>query len=112
MTKYLLTLLAMILKSSFSLRGAFLLQALFMALNNLLFFVVWWVLFERFDDIRGYRLQDMLVLYGVCCAGFGLAMLLFGGLRELAARIADGELDGLLTQPKGVLLRALMSRSW
>ncbi|HEX6241873.1 MAG TPA: ABC-2 family transporter protein [Polyangiales bacterium] len=112
MAKYLLTLLWMVLKSSVSLRGAFLLQALFMALNNLLFFVVWWVLFERFEQIRGYRMPDMLLLYGVSCAGFGLAVLVCGGLRELAARISDGELDGLLTQPKSVLLRALMSRSW
>ena len=112
MARYVLTLLVMILKSSASLRGAFLLQAVFMAVNNLLYFVVWWVLFERFDQVRGYRMHDMLLLDGVCCIGFGLAVLVCGGLRELAAQIADGELDGLLTQPKSVLLRALMSRSW
>jgi ABC-2 type transport system permease protein len=109
--RFVLALVGMIFKSSVALRAAFLLQAAFMALNNLLFFTVWWVLFQRFEQIRGYRLEDMLVLYGVCCGGFGLAMLLCGGLRELAARITEGELDSLLSQPKGVLLRVLMSRS-
>lgn len=99
------------LQESVSRRGAFLLQALFMALNNVLFFSTWWLLFARFDSIKGYRLDDMLVLFGFSAAGFGLGVTLCGGGLELARTIADGELDAFLAQPKSVLLRAIASRS-
>jgi ABC-2 type transport system permease protein len=104
-------LFATSLKASLALRGAFLLQALLMALNNLLFFSTWWILFSHFDSIRGFRLHDMLALFGITAAGFGLAVVLCGGMLELARAIADGELDALLAQPKNVLLRAVASRS-
>jgi ABC-2 type transport system permease protein len=99
------------LQESASRRVAFLLQASFMALNNVLFFSTWWLLFARFEEIRGYRLPDMLTLFGISAAGFGLGVALCGGALELARTIADGELDALLTQPKSVLLRAVASRS-
>ena len=35
-----------------------------MALDNVLFFSTWWLLFARFETIRGYRLPDMLALFG------------------------------------------------
>lgn len=111
MLRFPLALFGMVLRTSVALRGAFLLQAGFMALNNLLFFGLWWILYQRFGQIRGYRLPDMLTLYGVACCGFGLAVVVCGGLRDIAAKIADGDLDVLLTQPKSVLLRVLVSRS-
>lgn len=104
-------LFATSLKASLALRGAFLLQALFMLINNLMFFSTWWILFRRFDSIRGYRLHDMLALFGITASGFGLAVVLCGGMLELARAISDGELDALLAQPKNVLVRAIASRS-
>ncbi len=99
------------LKSAMSLRGSFLLQTTFMILNNLTFFVFWWVLFERVPTIGGYRLEDMAALFGLSTAGFGLGQALFGGVRHLARFIDEGELDSLLTQPKPTLLYALGMRS-
>jgi ABC-2 type transport system permease protein len=42
---------------------------------------------------------------------FGLAMIFAGGVREMARKIGDGELDSLLTQPQSPLLTLLGSRS-
>lgn len=104
-------LLATNLAASFALRGAFWLQAGLMALNNLMFFCFWWVLFTRFDEIRGWAVGDVAVLFGVAAAGYGTTAVLFGGMHDLARQIDDGELDPLLTQPKSVLLQALASRT-
>jgi ABC-2 type transport system permease protein len=104
-------LLTMSLRASVALRGAFLLQVGLMALNNLFFFTTWWLLFQRFDQIRGWRMPDMLALYGVSATGFGLAAVTCGGMFELARAISEGELDTLLNQPRSVLLRAIASRS-
>ena len=46
-------------------RGAFAIQALFMMLNNVVFFVFWWVLFRNVPEVRGWRLSDVEVLFGI-----------------------------------------------
>jgi ABC-2 type transport system permease protein len=104
-------LLATNLRASLALRGAFWLQAAFMIGNNLAFFALWGILFARFREIGGWKLGDMLILYGVVAGGYGLSVVFFGGTRSLARAIVDGELDPLLVQPKPVLLQALGSTS-
>ena len=99
------------LRASFALRAAFWMQAGFMALNNVLFFTIWWILFERFEEIRGWRVEDMAALYGIAAAGYGVAAVLAGGLHELSRRIDQGDLDAILTQPKSVLVQAVASRT-
>jgi len=104
-------LLATNWKAALALRGAFWAQVAGMALNNLLFFTMWWIFFDRFEEIRGWRVGDMLALFGVVAAGFGSSVVVAGGVRDLARTIVEGELDALLTQPKNVLHHALGSRS-
>lgn len=104
-------LIAMNIKASFALRGAFWLQFGFMIVNNLIFFTVWFIFFNRFDEIRGWRLGDMAVLYGVAAAAFGLAVIFAAGVRDLARMIVEGDLDPYLTQPKPVLLHAVGSKT-
>jgi ABC-2 type transport system permease protein len=104
-------LVAMNLRSSLALRGAFWLQAAFMVLNNLAFFAIWWLLFERFPEIGGWRLHDVLTLFGVVASGYGTSVVFAGGVRDLARSISEGELDSSLVQPKPVLLHLLASRT-
>jgi viologen exporter family transport system permease protein len=99
------------LRAGLALRTAFVLQALFMVLNNLVFFVFWWVLLRRVPEVRGWRLADLEVLFGTTATSFGLVVAVTGGVRHLARAIDDGELDTLLTQPKPTLLYALGMRS-
>lgn len=108
---FFLSLLSMSVRSSMALRAAFLLQVALMAINNVCFFATWWILFQRYDQIHGWRLPDMAALYGVSAAGFGIAVVACGGIYELGRMVHEGELDSLLAQPKSVLLRAIASRS-
>src|SRR4030095_209154 len=95
------------MKSAVALRGAFLMQTFFMALNNFTFFVFWWALMRRVTTLRGWGLGDIQVLFGVVAAAGGLAVSLAGGVRHLGRFIDDGHLDTLLTQPKSVLVYAI-----
>jgi ABC-2 type transport system permease protein len=99
------------LKATLALRGAFVVQVVFMALNNFTFFVFWWALMAHVPSIRGWRLGDIALLYGIVAVGFGLAVSLAGGVRHLGRFIEDGDLDTLLTQPRPVLVYALGLRS-
>lgn len=104
-------LLATNLKATLALRGAFVMQVVFMALNNLTFFVFWWALMERVPVIRGWRLVDVQLLFGLVAAAFGLTITVAGGVWHLGRTIEDGDLDTLLTQPRSVLVYALGMRS-
>jgi ABC-2 type transport system permease protein len=52
-----------------------------------------------------------MCLFGVSATGFGIAVILAGGLFDLARKVHDGELDTWLTQPKSVIVQALGSRT-
>lgn len=108
---FLLALVRSNLKGSFALRGAFWASLGFMALNNVLFFSVWWIFFARFEEVRGWRLPDIAALYGLVAASFGITVVVFGGVRDLARTIHAAELDAILVQPKSPLLQALASNS-
>jgi viologen exporter family transport system permease protein len=104
-------LVATNLKAALALRGAFVIQVVFMALNNLTFFVFWWALMGRVTTIRGWRLGDIQMLFGLVAAAFGLTITVAGGVRHLARFIEDGDLDTLLTRPRSVLVHAIGMRS-
>ena len=99
------------LRATLALRGAFWFAVVMMLLNNLLYFSIWWIFFDRFEEVRGWRFGDMAALFGVVATGFGCAIVFTGGVRELGRYIIEGELDGFLTQPKPPLLHALGSQS-
>jgi ABC-2 type transport system permease protein len=99
------------LKAALALRSAFVIQVVFMALNNLTFFVFWWALMGRVTTIRGWHLGDIQVLFGLVAAAFGLTITLAGGVRHLGRFIEDGDLDTLLTRPRSVLVHALGMRA-
>jgi ABC-2 type transport system permease protein len=100
-------LLAMNLKASLAERGAFALQVLFMMLNNVTYFVFWWALMHRVPSLRGWRIGDIQVLYGIVATGFGVAVVFGGGVKELGRYVNEAMLDTLLTQPRPVLPYAL-----
>ena len=89
-------LLGINIKASFALRGAFWMQAGFMAANNLLYFTFWWIFFDRFEEIRGWRLNDVAALFGIAAAAYGIAVVFAGGVRDLARQIIDGEIEAQL----------------
>ena len=108
--RFVLGLVATNLKAALALRTTFAMQVGFMLLNNLLFFVFWWVMFQRFEHIRGWRIDDVAVLFGVSAAGYGVAVVIAGGVRDMARRISEGELDPMLTLPRSVLVQAAAAR--
>lgn len=92
-------------------RVSFLLQFLGMMLNNATFLVFWTVLMEHTGSIGGWGFQDVLFLWALSPAAFGLAHVIFGNVRQIGALILQGDLDVYLLQPKDPLIHALISRT-
>lgn len=98
------------LLSAMEYRAAFLSQAIGMMVNDFMYFVIWIIFFDRFNDVRGWQLSDMFVTYGVLASSFGLVSLLFGNAFNLSEIITKGRLDYYLSFPRPVLLHAVASR--
>ncbi len=99
------------LLSAMEYRVSFVTLILGMILNNVIYFVFWLLFFDRFEEVRGWTLPDMIRLFAVVATGLGLALVLFGNCNRIARIIAAGELDAYLSLPRPVLLHVLASRS-
>lgn len=105
-----LSLLATSFRSGCARRIAFLLSAGMMVANNILFFVTWWIIYQRVPTIGGWAYEDMQLLWALSTTSFGLTVTLFGGVRRIAHDIADGALDPYLLKPRDVLFQLACSR--
>lgn len=108
---FLLTLWKANLIAAMEYRVAFITQVVGMMLNNAVYFIFWVIFFDRFGEIRGWGLQEMLVLFGIVATSFGLGVYLFGNVLSLSELVAGGRLDYYLSLPRPVLLHVLASRS-
>jgi ABC-2 type transport system permease protein len=109
--KFLLALWKANLLAAMEYRAAFISQVLGMMLNNAVYFIFWVLFFDRFQNVRGWGLSEIFLLFGVVATSFGLTAYLFGNAMDLANVIANGRLDYYLSLPRPVLLHVLASRS-
>ncbi|NQT59367.1 MAG: ABC-2 family transporter protein [Bacteroidetes bacterium] len=98
------------LKSGMEYRTAFITQIFGMILNNASFIVFWAILYARIDDIKGYGFREIMFLWALAAAGFGLCQILLGNWSHISKIIYQGELDVYLLQPRSVLPGLLISR--
>lgn len=108
---FFISLLATSIRGSITMRGAFILEAILMIMNNIIFFSIWFIFFKQFQEIAGWKIDDMIVLVAVGTGGYGLMQLCCGGIKGLSKTIATGDLDSFMTQPKNILLHVIGSKS-
>jgi len=92
-------------------KASFLTQTAFMILNDILLLFLWWVLLHSFQDIGGWGMDEIWLMYGLSAGGYGLTAMLFGNVFKLSHIISEGQLDYYLALPKNVLLHTLASRT-
>lgn len=95
-----------------SIAAGFWLQMFFMILNNVIFWVIWLIFFRTFDNINGWRLQEVTLMYATTQLAWGIKVVFFGGSRNLAQAINDGDLDRFLLQPRNPLVHMAFTRSF
>lgn len=87
----------------------FLTNILFMVLNNATFLVQWMILFRLKEDIGGYTMDEIMLLWGLTASSYGLSHILFAKAFSLSDLIINGKLDSYLVMPKNVLLSVITS---
>ena len=81
----------------------------FMIMNNACFIVQWVILYSLKEDVGGYTLKEVLLLWGLAASTFGLSRFFFKEAFNLTEIINDGKLDVYLIQPKNILLSCITS---
>ena len=81
----------------------------FMVVNNATFIIQWVILLRLKEDIGGYGMKEIMLLWGLAASTFGLSRVLFARAFSLPDLIVNGKLDSYLVQPKNVLLGVLTS---
>jgi ABC-2 type transport system permease protein len=103
--------IAAAIRTSLMDRTNFILNSLGMVVNDVFFLLLWYMFFAGFRRVGSWGLHDVALLLGITMATVAISGVFFGGYRDMAATILRGELDALLTQPKGVLARLLARES-
>lgn len=90
-------------------KTTFLTNVIFMILNDASFIIQWLVLFSINDNIGGYGLKDIYLLWGMAGLTYGVAHFFFEKAFDLANVIMEGKMDAYLVIPKSPLLMVITS---
>ena len=92
-------------------KATFLTNIIFMVLNNACFLVEWIIFYSLKDNIGGYALKDVILLWGLASGTYAICFIFFGGVVELPKLIMEGKIDSHLVQPKNILISILSSKT-
>lgn len=91
-------------------RRSFSVQASAMILNDTAWVVFWFLFFHKVGEVRGWRTDQVLLLFAILATITGISMGLLANARRLGPIVADGELDAVLTLPVDPLAYLLVRR--
>ncbi len=91
-------------------RGGFAVEVGGMFLNNLVWLGFWTFFFKTFPTVPSWNTADIITLWAIAAAGFGLAFVVFGNCRLLAGMISKGELDAWMLYPRHLLTHLILGK--
>ena len=66
-------------------------------------------LFNKFDNIRGFSLFEVLLCFSIIHFGFSIVETFFRGIDKFENLIIDGSLDRFLVRPRSILFQVICS---
>ena len=98
------------LKSQLEYRAAFSSQVVAMFLNDCFWLAFWIFFFRRFPVLGAWNQNDLITMWAICAAGFGVAHGIAGNAGSIATVIVKGQLDTWLLYPRAVLPHLLFGK--
>ena len=98
-------------KTAFLNKADALINVLMMLINNLAFFIMWWVIFQHMGTINGWGIGEMALLYMAINNAFASFALFARGIQALPEYIDNGTLDNYLATPRNPLFMISTSES-
>lgn len=90
-------------------KTTFIMNILFMILNDASFIVQWIILFSLKENVGGYEFKQVLLFWGIAAGIFGFSRCFFYKAFSLCDIINEGKLDSFLVQPKNILISVISS---
>ena len=88
-------------------KATFIMNIIFMILNNSAFIIQWLIIYSIKGNVGGYELKQIFLLWGIAAGTYGFSHFFFKKSYDLADIINTGKLDAFLVQPKNVLISAI-----
>ncbi len=102
--------LKMNVKSDVEYKASFIMSALgqFVVFFSSYFVIL--ALFDKFSNIRGFNVYEVLLCFSIINFGFSFNETFFRGIDKFEHLIIDGSLDRFLVRPRGILFQVLCSK--
>jgi ABC-2 type transport system permease protein len=97
------------LSAALEYRASLVSQIVGMFINDILWVAFWVLYFTKFPVLKGWTLEDVLVLWASVATSLGLVMGLFFNAVRIPQLVVQGQMDYYLALPKNVLLHLLVS---
>lgn len=88
-------------------KTSFIMNIVFMILNNASFIIQWIVIYSLKEDVGGYTFNQILLLWAIAASTYGFSHFIFKKSYSLSDIITNGKLDSFLVQPKNVLISTI-----
>lgn len=99
------------MKSALEYKKSFIIQTVFMFINNGFFLIFWLVITDvGGENAAGIPIKQILYVWSIGTLPWGIANFFFGGIKELSRYIITGQLDSYIIQPKNTLLGVATSK--
>jgi ABC-2 type transport system permease protein len=98
------------IRASLAYRASFWTLTVASALSTLLDFVGIGLMFATIDDLAGFELWEIALLYGASGVGIGVADMLIGSVEQIGQHVRTGTLDTMLTRPVPLLVQVCADR--
>lgn len=108
--RYFFNAIKISIKSAMAYKVSFLVQTIFMAINNVFFLIFWGVVFSNTGSDSGITFNNVLYLWSFSTIAYGFAYFFFGGIQKINDYIITGAMDSYMLQPKNVLLNVATSK--
>lgn len=98
------------LAESWSNRRSFWIQVIVMIVNDSVWILFWVFFFRRVDNVRGWDVNQVMVLFAVLTTSAGFVLGLLANARRIGQLAIDGGLDAALALPTATLPHLLTRR--
>ena len=88
-------------------RASFVMQLIGTAVIALFEYCAIWVLFDRFGQVGGWKLEEIAVFYGVVNIAWPIAEGVGRGFDDFGSLVKSGDFDRVLLRPRSTALQVL-----
>lgn len=93
------------IKNAYALRYSFWLGVVSMMINNLAFFIIWFLFMKATGPIKGWETIDVMGMLGVSMIAYGVAHGFFFGITDMPNSVIKGTFDSVLLSPRNSFLK-------